>query len=385
MWMRVKQSTSKTELPIASAGSHEPNTRVGRKRKRVQKKLKQSAISPLFSAEQQQFLSKLVTKMVQAEKSQVDVDGVQVQTQRVPAEQISRNQQQTSSKSKCRRLAQGEASTPEILEDKEDVERPTPQHTQTGMHRDQSHTLHSVYPVSEKWVKQILRSEFVDFDALLAECPSSILYAASAMADQSQVALEVGPAGLSIAQKHQRRLVTNITSWLTAWSLFANTLTVGNPSRASELFGYQLLIAQVASRFTTVAWLQCDRAFRKAASRKPARRWDEVDVSLWSICFTNQARMVCFKCRDSELLPSQCLKKRQQYFRSMGDDNSNQSGQLTSKGARIVTLANTNVRSVCRDYNSGTCNNVEEACKFAHTCSCCGGQHAALVCESKRQ
>ena len=316
--------------------------------------------------------------MVQAEKSQVDVDGVQVQTQRVPAEQISRNQQQTSSKSKCRKLARGEASTPEISEDKEDVKRPTPRHTQTGMHRDQSHTLHSVYPVSEKWVRQILRSEFVDFDALLAECPSSILYAASAMADQSQVALEVGPAGLSVAQKQQRRLVTDITSWLTAWSLFANTLTVGNPSRASELFGYQLLIAQVASRFTTVAWLQCDRAFRKAASRKPARRWDEVDVSLWSICFTNQARMVCFKCRDSEHLASQCPKKRQ-YFRSMGDGNSNQSGQLTSKGARVVALANTNVRSVCRDYNSETCNNVEEACKFAHTCSCCGGQHSPCL------
>ena len=215
------QSTSKTELPIASAGSHEPNTRVGRKRKRVQKELKQSATSPLFSAEQQQFLSELVTKMVQAEKSQVDVVGAQVQTQRVPAEQISRNQQQTSLKSKCRSLARGEASTPEISEDEEDVERPTPRHTQTGMHSDQSHTLHSVYPVSEKWVRKILRSEFVDFDALLAKCPSSILYAASAMADQSQVALEVGTAGLSVAQKHQRRLVTDITSWLTAWSLFA--------------------------------------------------------------------------------------------------------------------------------------------------------------------
>ena len=71
----------------------------------MQKELTQSATSPLFSAEQQQFLSELVTKMVQAEKSQVDVDGAQAETQRVLAEQISRNQQQTSSKSKRRRLA----------------------------------------------------------------------------------------------------------------------------------------------------------------------------------------------------------------------------------------------------------------------------------------
>ena len=48
-------------------------------------------------------------------------------------------------------------------------------------------------------MRKILRSEFVDFDALLAECPSSILYAASSMTDQSHVALEVGPAGLSVA------------------------------------------------------------------------------------------------------------------------------------------------------------------------------------------
>ena len=57
------------------------------------------------SAEQQQFLSQLVMKMVQAEKLQVDVDGAQVENKQVPAEQISRNQQQTSSKSKRRRLA----------------------------------------------------------------------------------------------------------------------------------------------------------------------------------------------------------------------------------------------------------------------------------------
>ena len=74
----------------------------------------------------------------------------------------------------------------------------------------------------------------------------------------------------------------------------------------SELFGYQLLIAQVASQFTTAAWLQYDIAFRKAASQEPAQPWDKVDASLWSICFTNQARTVCFKCRDSGHLASQC-------------------------------------------------------------------------------
>ena len=52
----------------------------------------------------------------------------------------------------------------------------------------------------------------------------------------------------------------------------------------------------------------------KAASQEPARPWDEVDASLWSICFTNQARTVCFKCQDSGKLASQCPKKRQNSF-----------------------------------------------------------------------
>ena len=74
------------------------------------------------------------------------------------------------------------------------------------------------------------------------------LYVQPLMTDQPHIELEVGPAGLSIAQKHQRHFVTDLTLWLIALSLFANMLTVGNPSRASELFGYQVLIAQAASR-----------------------------------------------------------------------------------------------------------------------------------------
>ena len=57
---------------------------------------------------------------------------------------------------------------PELLEDEEDVEWPAPRHTQTGMPIDQSRSSHGMYSVSAKWVRKILRSEFVDFDALLA-------------------------------------------------------------------------------------------------------------------------------------------------------------------------------------------------------------------------
>ena len=65
----------------------------------------QLAMTPMFSTEQQQFLSKLVTKIVHAEKLWVDVDDAQVQTQRVPKERILRSQQQPFSKSKHARLA----------------------------------------------------------------------------------------------------------------------------------------------------------------------------------------------------------------------------------------------------------------------------------------
>ena len=68
------KSASETELPVASGGSHEPNTRIGRKSKRMQEII-QTATTLMFSTEQQQFISKLVTKIVHAKKSQVDADG----------------------------------------------------------------------------------------------------------------------------------------------------------------------------------------------------------------------------------------------------------------------------------------------------------------------
>ena len=70
-----------------------------------------------------------MTKLVKAEKLQVDVGGAEVQTQRVLVEQISRNQQHNSSKSKRARLARGEENTLDISEDEEDVELPAPAHT----------------------------------------------------------------------------------------------------------------------------------------------------------------------------------------------------------------------------------------------------------------
>ena len=48
----------------------------------------------------------------------------------------------------------------------------------------------------------------------------------------------------------------------------------------------------------------------------------------------------------------------------MGDSNSSQSGEPTTKGARIVALVNANSRGVCRDYNNGMCNGGEGACNL---------------------
>ena len=46
------QSASENELSVAFGSSHEPNTRVGRKRKHVQKEIMQSAMPLIFSTEQ---------------------------------------------------------------------------------------------------------------------------------------------------------------------------------------------------------------------------------------------------------------------------------------------------------------------------------------------
>ena len=151
----------------------------------------------MFFTEQQQFISELVTKMVPAEKSQVDVDGAQVQ--QVPAEQVSRNQQQTYQSQNAQGLHEEKQvrwSSRKIKRTSSSQLRVT--HRQVCLLISLTHqpSSHSVYSVSEKWVRKILRSEFVDFNALLAECPSSIVCVAGEMIDQSHVTLEVGPAGL---------------------------------------------------------------------------------------------------------------------------------------------------------------------------------------------
>lgn len=299
----------KASYRVLLGGSHEPDAGVGRKRKRAQREETRPAATASFSSQQQQFLSELVAKMVREEKSQAD--GSRVETQLVPTERVRRSQQ-PSSKPKRARQADEEADTPELSED-EDHGQPAPRDIQTGTLKEQSDTPLGVYPVSEKWVKKILRCEFVDFDVSLSECPSLLHNTASLMTDQSHVAQEVGPAGLRIVQKQQRRLVTDLTSWLAAWSLFASTATVGNPRRAPQLFGYQMLIAQAAARFTTSAWLQYDNAVRKACSLS---RYDPPLGTRWThLCGPSvllTTRSVCFKCREVGHLAVQYPKERQQ-------------------------------------------------------------------------
>lgn len=240
------------------------------------------------------------------------------------------------------------------------------------------------YPVPDKWAHKILRGEYVDFDCLLSEC-SSLFVGANDSAGASegyQLSLDTNRSEISIVRKQQRRRVSNIATWLEAWSMYARTTATGNPSRSPELFGYQTLIAQAAAKFTTGAWLQYDKAFRRMAAREASVRWDSVEPSLWSICFTNQSRPTCYNCHDVGHVATQCPKRRQPFRTGSVGGNGSQTEGAGSGDARTVTVA-TNTqhrRAACGDYNKGTCNRVPGTCKFAHVCTRCGGSHPVHSC-----
>ena len=73
-----------------------------------------------------------------------------------------------------------------------------------------------------------------------------------------------------LSKSAQARLITNLDTWLEAWSLYATVLTVAKPRLAPDLFRYWSFITRASRIFQPYAWLQYDSQFQfKLAANKP--------------------------------------------------------------------------------------------------------------------
>ena len=75
--------------------------------------------------------------------------------------------------------------------------------------------------------------------------------------------------------------IDSFSSWLEAWNICIATVVAHNPSRASELLGYQHLIHLANKHFCASAWLNYDVQLRTLGGSNPQFQWNLHHSELW--------------------------------------------------------------------------------------------------------
>ena len=126
-------------------------------------------------------------------------------------------------------------------------------------------------PVPPKLVAVIVSGDFIDFALLLEDHvdPDAPLF--SLVADQ----LVIRPA-------KRRKEITDILTWMQAFSVYTLVLTTYWPARITDLLKYQLLIMRTAQQFAGSTWLSYDRTFRRQAAASNQTDWSYMNSELYS-------------------------------------------------------------------------------------------------------
>ena len=79
----------------------------------------------------------------------------------------------------------------------------------------------------------------------------------------------------------RREEITDVLTWMQAFSFYTLVLTSYWPARITDLLKYQLLIMRTAQQFTGSTWLSYDRAFRRQAAAYRQTDWSVMNAELY--------------------------------------------------------------------------------------------------------
>lgn len=205
-------------------------------------------------------------------------------------------------------------------------------------------------PVPNKLVTKITAGMFIELADLLAEN-------IKAQEIEPQAFLE----GRLLVSSSKKRVVevTDILSWIEAFTIYSLILCQSYPARWTDLSQYKLLIIQTAKRFPGLAWLHYDGAFRKEAAATGLTDWSRMNLDLYNF----HTRVVCI---ESTTTP-QPTPLRQSSTETSGPSVKGQNRQRASR--------------FCHSWNDhGHCRWPYGQCRFLHKCESCSGDHPSVKC-----
>ena len=244
------------------------------------------------------------------------------------------------------RNVRGQPDVPPAIPHALPSSRPAGTASPLGLHR----------PLDRSLEDKILRGEYVDLSLLL---PDSLTHP---QAPALQFRLEDSAPGstgtpLTMVRK-KKAVIDSFHKWVDAYTTFMLVLVTAYPRRAVELIKYLQIISKAEAKFRGLAWLHYDEQFRRRASQDLTLNWGLVDLELWTVTFSGQAKPHCFLCSSPYHSQADCpiADPARRPARSLG--------------------------STCYNFNKPMgCS--RRACQFQHVCSRCRSpSHSILRCKS---
>jgi hypothetical protein len=196
-------------------------------------------------------------------------------------------------------------------------------------------------PVPHKVVSLIITGKFVHLEDLLSENIN--------FEEPEPELLLDGRLLLTNTARKPKRRVTDIITWLEAFTIYTHVLCSYFPHRWADLTKYKLLIVRTFRQFGGQGWLNYDCEFRQHAAAERLTDWSTMNVQLYN-----------FNTAGAPMRP--------RLYTSSQPSSSEPSGSVTA-----------NV--ICLSWNSGHCVAPSQSCRFKHVCSKCRGNHRASACE----
>ena len=134
-------------------------------------------------------------------------------------------------------------------------------------------------------VEKIQRWEFVDLASVLTsnQTPDDVV----AMVPSGQLVI-VSP---SDHQPRKRKSISDIHSWVQAFTIYAATLSAANSTTKEQtigLFAHMSTILQLARDLRGNQWIQYDKVYKEWAAAREIKVWEELNLSIFGHCLASQ-------------------------------------------------------------------------------------------------
>ena len=84
----------------------------------------------------------------------------------------------------------------------------------------------------------------------------------------------------------QKKTITTIQDWVVCFNAFIRVVALRDPSQVRDLLANSSTIVKASQDFKGTPWLEYDVHFRRQIATQKEQRWERIDASIWTLCFT---------------------------------------------------------------------------------------------------